>query len=70
MEALVPDKTLQSETEKGLMRITTFNTNPYTELTMLRNALRPHLPWHGARLTLIAEFLIAVFRVKTVNLTE
>lgn len=32
--------------------------------------MQPHLPWHGARLTLIAEFLIALFRVKTVNLTE
>jgi hypothetical protein len=36
----------------------------------LRQALRPHLRWHGARLTFLAEFLIAVFRVKTVNLAE
>lgn len=40
------------------------------QLTMLRQALQPHLPWHGARLTLIAEFLIALLRVKTVNLTQ
>ena len=36
----------------------------------MRQALRPHLRWHGARLTFLAEFLIAVFRVKTVNLAE
>ena len=41
-----------------------------SQLTLLRTALQQHLPWHGARLNLIAEFLIALFRVKTVNLTE
>jgi hypothetical protein len=41
-----------------------------TQLTLLRAALCPHLPWHGARLSLIAAFLIAVFRVKSVNLSE
>ncbi|BAU13806.1 hypothetical protein LEP3755_43480 [Leptolyngbya sp. NIES-3755] len=41
-----------------------------SQLTLLRTALRRHLPWHGARLTLIAEFLIALFPVKTVNLSE
>lgn len=40
------------------------------QLTMLRQALQPNLPWQGARLTLIAEFLIALLRVKTVNLSE
>lgn len=41
-----------------------------SQLTMLRAALQPALPWHGARLTFLAEFLIALFRVKTVNLSE
>jgi hypothetical protein len=36
----------------------------------LRDALKPHLGWHGARLTCLAMFLIALFRVKTVNLAE
>jgi hypothetical protein len=38
------------------------------EITRIQAALRPHLPWHGARLTFVALFLVAVFRVETVNL--
>lgn len=41
-----------------------------TQVTLLRDALRPHLAWHGARLSFVAAFLIALFRVKTVNLSE
>lgn len=41
-----------------------------SQITLLRRALQQHLPWHGARLSFMAEFLIALFRVKTVNLTE
>lgn len=41
-----------------------------SQITLLRTALQRHLPWHRARLTLMAEFLIALFRVKTVNLSE
>jgi hypothetical protein len=41
-----------------------------TQVTLLRDALRPHLAWHGARLSFVATFLIALFRVKTVNLSE
>lgn len=41
-----------------------------TQITLLRNALQPYLGWHGARLAFLAAFLIALFRVKTVNLAE
>jgi hypothetical protein len=37
------------------------------QVTLLRDALRPHLAWHGARLSFLAAFLIALLRVKTVN---
>lgn len=40
------------------------------QITQLRRVLQPHLAWHGARLAFVALFLIALFRVKTVNLAE
>ena len=40
------------------------------QVTLLRDALRPHLSWHGARLSFVAAFLIALLRVKTVNFNE
>lgn len=40
------------------------------QVTLLRQTLQPHLKWHGARLTFLAMFLIALLRVKTVNLAE
>ncbi len=40
------------------------------QVNQLRDKLRPHLGWHGARLSFLALFLIALFRVKTVNLAE
>jgi hypothetical protein len=39
-------------------------------VNLLRNILKPHLKWHGARLSFLALFLIALFRVKTVNLVD
>jgi hypothetical protein len=39
-------------------------------VNLLRKTLKHHLPWHGARLSFLALFLIALFRVKTVNLVE
>lgn len=36
----------------------------------LKGSLKDHLPWHGARLSFLAMFLIALLKVKTVNLTE
>lgn len=40
------------------------------QITVLREALRPHLAWHGARLSFLAMFLIALVRVRTVNWAE
>jgi hypothetical protein len=40
------------------------------QVTLLRDALRPHLAWHGARLSFVAAFLIALLRVKTINFSE
>jgi hypothetical protein len=39
-------------------------------VNLLRQTLKPHLKWHGARLSFLALFLIALFRVKTVNLSD
>ena len=39
-------------------------------INLLRQTLKPHLKWHGARLSFLALFLIVLFRVKTVNLAE
>ncbi len=54
------------------MRIATFLNHEtlMNQVTLLRNALRPHLAWHGARLSFLAAFLIALLRVKTINLSE
>ena len=40
------------------------------ELSALRSKLQPHLGWHGARLSFVAAFLMALFRAKTVNFSE
>ncbi len=40
------------------------------QVNLLRDTLKPHLSWHGARLNFLALFLIALIRVKTVNLVE
>ena len=54
------------------MRITTFfkHETLMNQVTLLREALRPHLAWHGARLSFLAAFLIALLQVKTVNFAE
>mgnify|MGYP000007624975 CR=1 FL=1 len=36
----------------------------------LKGVLREHLDWNGARLTFLAQFLLALFKVKTVNLAQ
>jgi hypothetical protein len=36
----------------------------------LKQALKTHLGWHGARLSFLALFLLALLKVKTVNLKE
>ncbi|MBW4642705.1 MAG: IS4 family transposase [Goleter apudmare HA4340-LM2] len=40
------------------------------QINLLRDTLKPHLGWHGARLSFLALFLISLLRVKTVNLVE
>ncbi len=40
------------------------------QISEIRRQLRPHLGCHGARLSFIALFLVALFRAKTVNLAE
>jgi hypothetical protein len=40
------------------------------EYNALRKALKPHLGWHGARISFLALFLLALLKVKTVNLKE
>ncbi|MGD2184268.1 IS4 family transposase [Lusitaniella coriacea] len=40
------------------------------QINQLRDKLRPYLGWHGARLSFVSLFLIALFRAKTVNLAE
>ncbi len=39
-------------------------------IMQLKDILDKQLPWHGARVTFLAMFLIALFKVKTVNLAE
>ncbi len=41
-----------------------------TQINLLRETLKPYLPWHGARINFLALFLIALLRVKKVNLQE
>ena len=41
-----------------------------TQYSELKSALQPHLDWHGARLSFLALFLLALLKVKTVNLTQ
>ena len=40
------------------------------QINLLRQTLKPLLGWHGARLSFLALFLVALLRVKTINLTE
>ena len=40
------------------------------QIILLRQTLKPLLGWHGARLNFLALFLIALLRVKTIDLTE
>lgn len=41
--------------------------NQYNEL---KGVLQAQLPWHGARLSFLAMFLLALLKVKTVNLSQ
>lgn len=41
-----------------------------SQYSELKKALQPHLRWHGARVSFLALFLLALLKVKTVNLSE
>lgn len=41
-----------------------------SQISEIRAQWRPHLRWHGARLSFLSLFLVALFRAKTVNLAE
>lgn len=66
------DENLQSDIKRGFMNSnhTVLITPLMTQINLLRQTLKPHLGWHGARLNFWALFLIALLRVKTVNLAE
>ena len=36
----------------------------------LKTVLSEHLPWHGARISFLAQFLLALLKVRSVNLAE
>jgi hypothetical protein len=40
------------------------------QYSTLKQALKPHLGWHGAIFSFLALFLLALLTVKTVNLKE
>lgn len=40
------------------------------QIIRIQKTLQPHLGWHGARVGFLALFLVALFRVKMVNLTQ
>src|SRR5512147_2159148 len=52
------------------MRNRTNLQNPMNQYSDLKQALQPHLGWHGARISFLALFLLALIKVKTVNLSE
>jgi hypothetical protein len=44
--------------------------SPNDPAQALKAALAEHLPWHGARLNFLAQFLLALLKVRRVNLAE
>ena len=40
------------------------------QYNQLKKALPPHLGWHGARVSFLTLFLLALLKVKTVNLSQ
>ena len=70
--ALSTGQKLKKDTEKGFheKQLHLTHEDPMDNVNLLRKTLKPHLKWHGARLSFLALFLIALFRVKTVNLVD
>jgi hypothetical protein len=44
--------------------------NPTSQYSELKQVLQTHLNWHGARISFLALFLLALLKVKTANLSE
>lgn len=63
---------------KGFIRFSAFDETRINETSgsweladyLLRETLRCYFPRHGACLNFLAQFLIALFRVKTINLAK
>jgi Transposase DDE domain len=55
---------------KGCYHKTIYLEVCMTELSPLIAILTTSFDWHGARITFVAQFLVALIRVRTVNLTE
>ncbi|BAZ37547.1 transposase [Calothrix sp. NIES-4101] len=41
-----------------------------SQYSELKRVLQAQLPWHGARISFLALFLLALLKVKTVNLSD
>jgi hypothetical protein len=46
------------------------NTTVNDSVRDLKAVLAEHWPWHGARISFLAQFLLALFKVRSVNLAE
>ena len=44
--------------------------SPNDPIQELKAVLAGHLPWHGARISFLAQFLLALLKVRSVNLAE
>jgi hypothetical protein len=58
-------KGLKSIRERGFMEDERNVRKPMNQYNALKQALKPHLGWHGARLSFLALFLLALLKVKT-----
>jgi hypothetical protein len=45
-------------------------TSPNDPIRELKAVLAEHLPWHGARIGFLAQFLLALLKVRSVSLAE
>ena len=45
-------------------------TSPNDPIRELKAVLAEHLPWHGARISFLAQFLLALIKVRSVSLAE
>jgi hypothetical protein len=66
----VEQKGLKVGEKRGFLEDGCNQRNPMNQYSALKQALKPHLGWHGARLSFLALFLLALLKVKTVNLKE